>query len=99
MKHEATYKIYAEVARLHHNDLGMNTEWSEVHIDNKEMWDNIRERGKGQPQEHPHLIPICALAPTVPRTPVREVGWNRYPSKAKRIKITSTGPMSGYVCG
>jgi len=53
----------------------MNTEWSEVYTDNKKMWNNIRDRGKGQAQEHPHLIPISALAPTVPRTLVRGMAW------------------------
>jgi hypothetical protein len=47
----------------------------EVYTDNKKMWNNIRDRGKGQAQEHPHLIPISALAPTVPRTLVRGMAW------------------------
>jgi hypothetical protein len=38
---------------------------------------NILEQGKGIPQDHPNLIPICALAPTVPRTLVPGVEWRR----------------------
>ena len=56
------------------------------------MWNNIRERGKGQAQEYPQLIPICMLAPTVPRTLVRGVGWNshsnRDPMGAPRAETT-----------
>ncbi|KIM35895.1 hypothetical protein M413DRAFT_14278 [Hebeloma cylindrosporum] len=77
-KQETAYEIYAEVQRLHHHDLGMNTKWSKVYIDKKEMWDNIFDRGKGVQQDYPHLIPICALAPTVPRMFVPGVGWRPY---------------------
>ena len=42
------------------------------------MWENIRERGKGRTWGHPHLIPICMLAPTLPRTLVSGVGWNNH---------------------
>jgi len=45
-----------------------------VYTNSEEMWDNIRERGKGQAQEYPNLIPICMVL-TLPRTLVRGVGW------------------------
>lgn len=48
----------------------------EVYIDKKEVWYVIQDRGKGVQEEHPTLIPICTLAPTVPCTIVPEVGWN-----------------------
>ena len=64
----------------------------EVYTNKEDMWDNIRERGKGQAQEHPHLIPICMLAPTLPRTLVRGVGWNNHsncdPMGAPRAETT-----------
>jgi hypothetical protein len=64
----------------------------EIHIDKKTMWDNIHDRGKGSTQEHPHRIPICALAPTVPRTLVHGVGWNGYSSQIKPVNVDSAGP-------
>jgi protein arginine N-methyltransferase 2 len=54
------------------------------------MWYNIDERGKGQTQlrqEHRHLIPICTLAPTVPRTLVCGVGWKAYSSEVKSVDL------------
>jgi len=45
------------------------------------MWDNIRERGKGQAQEHPHLIPICMFGTDIARTLVRGVGWNSHSNR------------------
>ena len=46
------------------------------------MWYNINEWGKGSLEEFPQLIPICALAPTVPQSVVCGVGWNGYSDPA-----------------
>lgn len=67
----------------------------EIYIDNKEMWDNIRDRGKGEERQTVHLIPICALAPTVPRTLVPGAGWKPYPVQAKPIISDGAGLGSG----
>jgi len=89
-----------EVARLQHNDLGMNTEYfralhllcmysyflmifllvfphSAVHVDPKTTWYTFEDRDKGVDMTNlPYTIPICALAPTVPRRIVLKTGWN-----------------------
>ena len=66
----------------------------EVYINKEDLWINIRERGKGRAQEYPHLIPICMLAPTLPRTLVRGVGWNtrsyRDPIGAPQLEAETT---------
>ncbi|KAH8113183.1 S-adenosyl-L-methionine-dependent methyltransferase [Phellopilus nigrolimitatus] len=80
-KDRSVSEIYKEAAGRHNNDLGLNTKWSEIHVDPATQWHRIQERGKGVPYTHPHLIPICALAPTVPRTAVPGVAWNPYPSR------------------
>jgi hypothetical protein len=62
---------------------------SEVYTNKEKRWYNIHERGKGQAQQHPHLIPICTLAPTVPRTLVCGVGWKAYSSQVKSVDLDS----------
>ena len=64
----------------------------EVYTNKKEMWSNISKRGEGEAQEYPQLIPICTLAPTVPRTLVRGVGWNGYANQVKPVNVDSVGP-------
>jgi len=97
-KREMQYKIYAEVARLHHNDLGMNTEVFDVYVDPKTEWQKINERGRGKHcHQFPHLIPICMLAPTVPRTHVPGVGWNSSPSQVVGDETLSMTPTSSPV--
>jgi len=63
----------------------------EVYIDKKMRWENILERGRGVPQDHPHLIPICALAPTVPRTLVPGVGWRRFQDEEGSVEVGGAG--------
>jgi len=57
---------------------------------------NILKRGEEIPQQdHPFLIPICALAPTVPRTLVRGVGWRCYPDEAGAEDVDGAEDNSG----
>ncbi|KAH8113188.1 S-adenosyl-L-methionine-dependent methyltransferase [Phellopilus nigrolimitatus] len=55
--------------------------YSEINIDDETRWESVHKRGEGMGLEHPHLIPISSLAPTVPRTAVPGVAWNPYPSR------------------
>jgi protein arginine N-methyltransferase 2 len=91
-------KVYLEIGRLHHNDVGLNTEWfcesirvfvsiailanndPATNSDKSAMWFYMQDREKRL--EDPgtlHAVPICALAPTVPRTLVPNSGWNNLP--------------------
>ena len=90
------FKVYLEIERLHHNDVGLNTEWFcestrvfvlilanndlATDLDKSAMWFYMRDREKRLEDHHTvHAIPICALAPTVPRTLVPNSGWNSSP--------------------
>jgi hypothetical protein len=57
-----------------------------VYINKEKMWYNILERGNGQEQAE-ELIPICTLAPTVPRTLVCGVGWKAYSNRVKSVDM------------
>ena len=55
---------------------------AEVALDEETMWYYLRDRDpnrdgplSGNPVSV-HLIPVCALAPTIPRTLVPDAGWN-----------------------
>jgi hypothetical protein len=90
-----------EVARLHHIDLGMNTEYFRqlhllwmysyflttilllvfpplaVDVDPKTKWYSLLLPDRGvDTRDPPQTIPICALAPTIPRRILPNVGWN-----------------------
>src|ERR1700683_120143 len=70
----STFPILVLLTFVFHVPLPMNP--LEVYTNKEEMWNNISECGKGQVQEHPHLISICMLAPTLPCTQVSGVGWS-----------------------
>jgi len=47
-----------------------------VQVDKKKIWKTIHQYGQGVDEQGLHHVPICALAPTVPRTLVPGAGWN-----------------------
>jgi hypothetical protein len=47
-----------------------------VPIDGKDVWYKFNERGMDFKQSAIQVIPICALAPSVPRSHVPHVRWN-----------------------
>jgi hypothetical protein len=50
---------------------------ADVRVDGKDVWDDLTRRGTDTKRtDATYLIPICALAPTVPRTHNPNVGWN-----------------------
>ncbi|THH07612.1 hypothetical protein EW146_g9264 [Bondarzewia mesenterica] len=60
-------KVFTEVVERHLNDLGMNTQWTEVDIDRRRYWNGFVENPRPAPDVQ-RLVPLCMLAPTVPRT-------------------------------
>jgi hypothetical protein len=71
---DSRLRLYCLVI-LANNDSASNTEKSA-------MWFYIQDREKKLEDVHTeHAIPICALAPTVPRTLVPNSGWNSLPQQ------------------
>ncbi|OBZ66788.1 Protein arginine N-methyltransferase 2 [Grifola frondosa] len=69
-------EIYAEVARWHALDVGINSEYHDFSIDPDKEWTSFNPNKPSREQlDHPWKIPICALAPTVQRSVRRASGW------------------------